>query len=421
MYSDTAPQPAYEIAGKRWVKDTPGFSEAIVYAFERRLRPRCLCRQDRDGQGIEMYVARLMDGCIVKRMPKTGIQHATTCLSYVPPSDISGLGSLLGTAIVEDPTTGKTTLKIDFPVSKLPGRTAQHPSDSSRNSVAANGHRLGLGDLLHYLWDQAELTHWRPEFSGRRTWGTVRKHLMQAAENKFIHRQALLGSLYIPEVFSVEQRDAIQCRRQRFWAHGIPRHRQPQPMLLMVAEVKDLALARYGYKAVFKHLPDQAFALDDALYRRLCKSFEHELILWGTEPDLHLVMIVTFRLDEAGLPCIVELSLLLTTAQWLPVDDAWDRQLVGALVRQDRIFIKTLRYITPSTQALVRASLLDCGPTPCSLIIDRGEHLNCLSYTEGTELDSNDPVWRWNPTLGEMPALPSRLALVNRDQSRSKP
>ncbi|MFO1219857.1 MAG: DUF1173 family protein [Burkholderiaceae bacterium] len=41
--------------------------------------------------------------------------------------------------------------------------------------------------------------------------GTVRKHLLQAAENKIAREDTLRSRLYIPEVFSVEQRDAINA------------------------------------------------------------------------------------------------------------------------------------------------------------------------------------------------------------------
>lgn len=406
MNATASEEAAYAIGDHRWGRDTPGFADAIAQAHERHLRPRCLCQPG--GPGIDMYVARVLNGYTVKRMPNTGSQHATTCPSFEPPAVFSGLGPLVGTAIVENPATGMTTLKLDFPMSKLPGRAVQPPSASASSSVVAHGHRLGLRALLHYLWDQAELTHWKPAFAGRRSWGTVRRHLLQAAENKFVHGHALLGSLYIPEVFSVEQRDAIQSRRQRLWAHGAPRPGQPQALLLMVAEVKDIAPARFGHKAVFKHLPDQAFVLDDALYRRLGRSFEHELTLWGTEPDLHLVMVATFRVDEAGTPGIVELSLMLTTAQWLPVDDSWDRQLVGALVRQGRSFVKSLRYNVPGNQALVSASLLDCGVAPFPLFIDRDLGPEGAALGESPESGGDSTTWRWRPAIGDMPALPPR-------------
>lgn len=399
MNTAVASEAAYAIGDQRWARDAPGFADAIAHAHEKHLRPRCLCQPGQPG--IDMYVARVLNGFTVKRMPNTGSQHATTCPSYEPLAEFSGLGPLVGTAIVENPVTGMTTLKLDFPMSKLPSRAVQPPSAITSSSVVAHGHRLGLRALLHYLWDQAELTLWKPGFAGRRTWGTVRKHLLQAAENKFVYGHSLLGSLYIPEVFSVEQRDAIRSRRQWLWAHGAPRHEQPQALLLMVAEVKEIAPARYGHKAIFKHLPDQAFAVDDALCRRLERSFEHELTLWGTEPDLHLIMAATFRVGEAGTLAIVELSLMLTTSQWLPVRDGLEKQLVQRLVGEGRSFVKGLSYNFGRRTAVASAVLLDSGDEALPLwIAIAGDQADPQTPEHGPAL------WAWDPSRGEMPALP---------------
>ena len=137
MHSNNVPRVTYDIGGQRWVKDAPGFAEAIADAFEQRQRPRCLCLGGEDGKGIKMYVARLMDGYIVKRMPNTGSQHATSCPSYEPPAEFSGLGQLVGTAIVENPATGATVLKLDFPMTKLPGRSALTPAASATSSASS--------------------------------------------------------------------------------------------------------------------------------------------------------------------------------------------------------------------------------------------------------------------------------------------
>ena len=409
MDSTPEPVPTYEIGGQCWDRTMPDFPEAIAKAHAHHQRPRCLCRPG--APGIEMYVARLSVGYIVKRMPNTGWQHATDCPSFEPPAEFSGLGPLVGSAIVENPVTGITALRLDFPMTKLPGRRVQPVAGSASSSVASLGQKLGLRALLHYLWDQAELTQWKPGFSGRRHWATVRRHLLQAAENKTTNGLPMLASLYIPEVFSVEQRDALHARRQRQWARAMPSPGQPQHLMLMVAEVKEIAPSRYGHSALLKHIPDQAFTLDEALYRRLGHCFERELSLWGTEVDLHLIMMATFRLDEAGAPAIVEMTLMLTTAQWLPLEDAWERQLINALVRKGRSFIKGLRYNSPPDQALVTASLLDCGAAPHPLFIDRDHsHGDALAPGFAT-LDSgrNPPAWRWLPADGDMPALPRLL------------
>lgn len=410
MHSETDVPVAYDLGGQHWVKDSLGFAEAIAQAFEQRLRPRCLCQRNPDGQGIEMYVARILNGYIVKRMPNTGSQHATHCPSYEPPAEFSGLGQLVGTAIVENPATGQTTLKLDFPLTKLPGRSKLPAAASASSSVVSQGSKLSLRALLQYLWDQAELTHWQPGFAGRRSWGTVRKHLLQAAENKRTHGHALLDSLYIPEVFAVEQREAIAARRLRQWALAQPQPGQPQPLMVMMAEVKEIVPSRYGHKAIFKHLPDQPFALDEPLYRRLGRCFEKELSAWSAEPDLHLIMAATFRADETSVPGIVEISLILTTAQWLPVDDAWDRELVGALVRNGRRFIKGLRYNGAPGQHLIAASLLDCGAAPWPLLIDRKHgqcarlQPECLPHTS----PGDTALWHWSPSDVTMPALPPK-------------
>ncbi len=135
----TAPSAVYEIAGRRIDIGARGFAEAIADAYAARQRPRCMCLV----RGVEMYVAHLGEGYIVKRMPYTGSRHAPDCPSYEPPAEFSGLGQVLGSAITEDPTTGETTLKLDFPLSKMPGRSQMPPAAATVTAwpAAAPGSR----------------------------------------------------------------------------------------------------------------------------------------------------------------------------------------------------------------------------------------------------------------------------------------
>ena len=142
-----ASQADYLIGGRQFRTDSSGFAEAIAAAHAEHHRPRCLCLRN----GIEMYVARLGNGFIVKRMPNTGSQHAPDCPSYEPPPEFSGLGQVLGSAIAEDLTTGETTLKLDFSMTKIAGGSAMPTSGGSRDSVASSGTKLSLRGLLHYL------------------------------------------------------------------------------------------------------------------------------------------------------------------------------------------------------------------------------------------------------------------------------
>lgn len=402
----TIPPGSYALGGRRYATDSLEFADAIAEAHGAHQRPRCLCQQ----AGVEMYVAHLGDGYIVKRMPNTGSQHAPDCPSYEPPADASGLAPLLGAAISEDPATGETALKLDFALSKFPGRSGTPPgSVELGSSAASDGARLSLRGLLHYLWDQAELTRWQPGFAGKRSWGVVRRQIVQAAMHKSVGGQPLLPRLYVPEPFSVEARDAINARRLALWSQAIPTPGKPQRLMLLIGEVKGIVPARHGYKAVVKHMPDQAFALDEALCRRLGQRFDAELALWSAFDDTHMVMIATFALGPGSLAAVAELSLMPTTRHWLPVEDAFEKQLAEHLVAQGRTFVMSLRYDLRGTSDHASASLLDSGSPAPTLVIGRTSEADAERGQSSSE-DAED--WVWRPTLSAMPRLPARTKAV---------
>lgn len=363
--------PTFDIEGQRLLPSSPEFVEAVAHAYSRRRRPRCMCRPE----GIEMYVARLGDGYIVKRMPETGSQHAPDCASFEAPADLSGLRQFLGGAIKEDPATGVTTLKLGFSLSQRPGRTTPTTTsiitstvpDTASSSVC----KLSLRGLLHYLWDQADLTRWHPGFEGRRSWGTVRRQLLQAADPLFTCGESLAARLYVPEPFYVEQRESIIERRAKTWAGAGGASGARRRLFLMIAEVKEIVPARHGHKAVVKHVPDIAFALDDSLYHQLAQRFEHELALWSASNSIHMVMIATISVSTVGVPQINGLSLMTATANWLPVETMGEQQLLDGLVHHRRAFVKVLRYNAHSDAGIPSVALTDRGE-PAPLLFAEG-------------------------------------------------
>lgn len=397
----TAPAAIYEIAGQRFEISSLGFADAVAEAHATHQRPRCMCLVE----GVEMYVARLGEGYIVKRMPDTGSQHAPDCPSYEPPAEFSGLGQVLGSAIAEDPTTGETTLRLDFPLTKLPGRATIPPAGGEGDRVSSTGTKLSLRGLLHYLWDQAELTRWHPGFVGKRTWATVRRHVLHAAEHKLARGDALRARLYVPEPFSIEERDAINARRLAQWKIAVSAPGKTQHLMLLICEVKEIVPARYGFKAIVKHVPDQSFAIDEQLYRRLGRRFEAELAVWGASDDIHMVMIATFGVGSAGVPAIHELSLMPVTRQWLPIDDAFDKQLVETLVREKRSFVKGLHYNLGRCTRVAKAVLTDCDGPPPMLAIVGPDDSAVTDHVEDSR-SRNGFSWIWRPQLEELPPLP---------------
>lgn len=402
MHSDDVPNMAYAIGGRRWMKGSPGFAETIANAHTARQRPRCLCVPE----GIEMYVARLAGprgGYIVKRMPDTGYLHATDCPSYQPPAEFSGLGQVQGSAIIEDPATGEMILKLDFPLTKILGHSQIPPAVGESEIISSDGTKLSLRGLLHYLWDQAELTRWHPGFAGKRSWATVRRHLLQAAEHNFASGNALRTRLYVPEPFALDQRDAINGRRLAQWQPAVTVPRKPQQLMLLIGEVKEIVPSRYGYKVVVKHVPDQALALDEPLYRRLGRRFELELALWAANQDIHMITIATFGVGSTGVPAICNMCLMPVTRQWLPFTDGFERQLIDRLVSEDRAFVKGLLYNVSRRDEIASATLTDCeGRAPMLFIRQEGQ------YANGSPVTSRGTTWFWDTVNETVPALPPR-------------
>ncbi len=238
----------------------------------------------------------------------------------------------------------------------------------------------------------------------------MRSHLLRAAEHKIARGDALRGRLYVPEVFSVEERDAINASRLAQWQHAVAAPGRPQQLILLIGEVKEIVPGRYGYKARIKHVPDQALAIDEPLYRWLGRLFDAALALWGSADCVHMVTIATFGVSTAGIPAITQMSLMPVTPQWLPASDSFERQLVERLVAHGRSFIKSLRYNLRRDQCLATATLTDMGsPGPLLFIVPPrldGAAPECLhDVIAGCE----SPAWTWRPASEGMPRLPAPI------------
>lgn len=390
----------YEIAGRRYDLRTPGFPEAIARAHASQQRPRCTCMPG----GIETYVAKLHDGYVVKRMPETGNQHASSCPHFEPAADASGLRPLLGTAIREDPVSGLTTLRLDFAMSRSAQRQAPVPSATTAPSSARNDQRLSLRGLLLYLWEQAGLTRWQPGFAGKRPWATVRRRLIQAAGNKIVGGRPLVDRLYVPEPFNVDDRDGISRRRSVSWAAATTGPGSSGQLLLLMGELKEIAPARCGFKAVVKQVPDLAFTVEDRLYYQITRRLQAELALWNAAANIRMLVIATFSTGPSGVPTVLELALVPTTRDWLPVKDVFEHQLVERLVAVNRCFLKGTPFDPRSSGLVPCATLIDCSKAAPQLFV-------AANANQGMNVGApkqllNDAKWVWHVTEGSMPALP---------------
>ena len=397
---------AYRIGNETVAAIDPRLPRLLAGIHGQKARPVCLCRTP----GVDMYVAKINGSYIIKRMPNTGKLHAATCDSYEPPPELSGLGEVAA-AIQENPEEGLTTLKLDFSLSKIPGRKAPSPSTKDSASAKTDGTKLTLRGVLHYLWDQAGFSRWTPAMAGKRSWYVLHKYLVQAAAGKETKGNPLADLLYIPESFSLENKEQIAQRRRSQMLKISAPEKGARRLMMLIAEVKEIAASRYGHKIIVKHLPDFHFMMNDDLHARLTKIFEAELALWSVEETSHLIVAATFGVGETGFATLEEVALMIVSENWIPFEHSYDKQLIDALTANHRPFIKGLRYNLARTRPLACAVLSDTLPHGTALyIVPPGADDNYQEACDEliTESDLNSWVWRaGDETMPPLPANPN--------------
>src|SRR3954452_24418353 len=365
---------------------------ALADAHARRIRPLCLCRKP----AAPMYVARVAGQFIPKRMPGTGVQHDPGCDSYEAPPELSGFGDVVGRAIQEDADAGVTVLRLGFSLSRTGRKPAPAAASREGDSVKADAAKLSLKATLHYLWEEAGFNRWSERMTGKRNWFIIRKHLLQAADNKTAKGAPLSEVLYIPEVFSAERKTELAQRHlsaiSRIRATGAG----PRRLMLLIGEVKEFAHARSGHKLVVKHLPEHSFLLSEDVHRRMTVRFEHEITLWDAVRGAHLIVIATFGVAPSGVTTVEELALMVVTETWIPIEHIDDANLVSALTEHRRRFIKALRYNLPASRPLAAAFLSDTLPLPVALyVLPPPAEPAGLGALEPLVAETPLPAWVW--------------------------
>lgn len=396
----------FEIAGAVMEENDPAFSAALDRAYRDRMRPLCLCRQP----GVPMYIARIGDQLVIKRMPLTGGNHDPSCDSYEPPLELSGLGALMGGAIRLDAATGMAALRLDFSLSRTGSRAPPTAGAAESGSVKSEARRLSLRGLLHFLWNEAGLTKWTAVWIGKRHWWNMRWHLMEAARTMAVKGGPLSDVLLVPEPFRAANKAAIEERRAAAMSAIQPQKTGPRQLMVLVGEVKEFQPGRGGHRLIVKHMPGFPLLLDDKTWQRVERRFETELALWAANDASHLMAIATFGLNAAGVAIVEEIALMIVGENWIPYESAHEQRLVEALAKVREQSIKGLRYTLPAEQPIVAALLMQHQPRPLALYVvpsnaddAYGEALEEMIAAR-PEFDS----WVWRTGHGDMPPLPVR-------------
>ena len=392
------------IKGRVLAADDPHLQDALAQVHDTQERPRCLCVPG----GIEMYVARHRQ-FVVKRMPETGNQHHPGCPSYEPDVQQSGLGELIGEAVLER-EPGKVELRVDFAWTRTIGRGAARNELRDVAEVGTPRRRLSLRALTHYLFERAGFNRWSPAMEGKRSQGVLHKYLLEAAEDLTVKGVPLTERLYVPEPFSEAGRfDAAERRRAKLAV--LRPHDGQSPLAIVLGELKAVDVTALGRRVWIKHMPDAPLLVAGKTWERIERVFApmFEARDADTGHRVRLVITALIRARRENTYEIDAASLMLASEHWIPIEGAYELPLLHALVEQRRRFVKPLRYDARSAAAFPNVLILDAGPAPVPLHVvsafmnarDRAAKDAAIAACDGI-------AWRWD--VGEvMQPLPARF------------
>jgi hypothetical protein len=339
----------YLIGERSYARTDPDFEAALALAYATRLRPRCLCRPG----GIEMYVSRLANHYLLKRMPMSALQHAEHCAARSGVIAVEAKHDFRDPAIQED-DTGLVRVAVDASLDRravgMERVAAPHGASRAHGPPPVLHHKLSLVELLHYLWHEAGLDWWHPRFEGRRNWAVVRAHLLHPMQDKCIARRPMSQRVFIPEPFSVDRVAAIEQRRRLHWFGDLHAgHREAsgglvphvRSRLILIAEVKEIAPAiggAVGWQVVVRQMPNLPFMLTEQRWRSISKTRTHALALWTEGLAPHLLIAGVFDPHRESPPDLESAVIVAATEQWLLLEKQDDVARLSRLVRRGKAF-----------------------------------------------------------------------------------
>ena len=399
--SEATPQ-RFSIKGRVVNDSAPTLQTHLTEVYDTLERPRCLCVPG----GVEMYVARHRQ-FVVKRMPGTGSNHHPSCPSFEPEPQQSGLGELVGEAVLEL-VPGQIQLRVDFPWTRTVGPSVPRGEPQEASEVEVPKRRMSLRALMHFLFERAGFNRWSPAMEGKRNQGVLHKYLLGAAEDVMVKGVPLSERLYVPEAFN-EATKAQAAQRRRDKLAVLRPHEGQSPLAVVIGEFKASEATALGRRVWIKHMPDAPLLVATKTWERIervfAPLFEARDADSGYTVRLMLTALIrarrehTYEIDAA--------SLMLTSEHWIPIEGVHELPLVHALVAQQRRFVKPLRYDAKSAATFPNALLLDAGPLPLPLHVMS----DFMPSRERTEKEraaqmGGSSSWLWLSSL-TMPDLPT--------------
>lgn len=371
---------------------SPDYQEKLASAYQFKKPLNCLCNTDENGVGPLCYIAKIKtqrEGVkyVVKRLPETGEQHAPTCEHYGLPETLSGKALLSKDAIVEDPNTGLTNIKISIPFSKKlgnpmsmgSGATSLNVGDKGDTTTKIQAAQLNLIGLLHYILDTTQFNRWSPNMKGDNGNGRVKRYygllyalVMRTVSKTVAKKQSLADKFFMPQYYHPTKAEA--CNKAFFdFKQSLRPSKTQAPMGIFFGQFKRFEESYNCGKLVPCHLhPKNALRLSsmDVVSKIITKHDEKFGLAKVYPKDLFLFFIATVYYQHGEL-WVDSIDFQLFTKEWMPITDDVDAlRLNQQLISDKRYFQVPMRFALGKDKALAQAVLTDTGKDSVPLFFE---------------------------------------------------
>lgn len=402
----------YLIKGQTLAASDARLKDALARVYESSERPRCMCVPC----GVEMYVAKHAE-FVIKRMPDTGRLHHVTCPSFEPEPGTSGLGELLGEAIVEH-APEQVEIRTAFPLARVAGRPMPlHEAAEDPAAGNAPRKRMSLRAVLHFLYDRAGFNRWYPAMDGRRSQSVIRRYLLTAAHGVTVKGSSLEERLFVPEQFRATEAGQIGERRRRRLSMLLsPESDMLFKMAILIGQLNGVEATAYGRRLAVKHMLDAPLYIDNKAWERAERAYGPTLQALDADVERkpRMLMAALIYARREHIYQIDSLSLMLVTDQWIPLDGLHELPLVETLQQEGRSFLKPLKFDAKTSAAFPNVLLLDAGGAPVPLhVASPFLAAKERALKEKAVKASGQNAWLWR-TDSPMPPLPAVMPATTR-------
>lgn len=340
-------------------KDNPEkFKAYIRFARQNKVTSvvTCQCQKGDEAENkrrLKPCGSTTTDNYWLARWSHSGNEHATDCRFYSLWAD-DRQGKIYESDVVKTVSPGNFRIKLPTGLQqKSPSAQIEPaPNKIKRDTVTRKAQpAMRLLGLLHFMWEQAEINHWHPNFDKRTrddAWASWR--LKQIAE------KITVGKTLLKSVLVMMAKPGTQEIKNN-WA----------TVDAAAADSKRLVVITYltlctkeGEGQLNGTLPlaqAAGFPTLDVpadLISRLNRSFSRELADWRRGQKVMLIAetdppVKKFK-QRDGKPVpystckIIDAALMTVSPRFIPLDSSWEGVVEEKLWQEKRQFIKPLRY-----------------------------------------------------------------------------